>query len=141
MKKRVLGGMLTVCMVFGMAGGASAEEKDVTITLLNTKPEIQTQIETMAEEYKEITGVTIEAYSSTSGSEEVSKRYAAGDPPTMMMLDMADALTIGPEKGLDLSGENWVEAAGNKAAIVGDAVYGFPVCMEGRGMIYNKKAI
>ncbi len=59
----------------------------VSITLLNTKSEIQTQFEEMTEAYKEKTGVSIEVYVTTGDSpaEDIAKRYASGEAPTLFM--------------------------------------------------------
>ncbi len=116
----------------------------VSISLLNTKSEIQTQFEEMAEAYKEQTGVSIEVYVTTGDSpaEDIAKRYASGEAPTLFMGDPQDILDIAGEKAIDLSAESWVENGGKQYGIsIGDKLYSFPFCIEARGLIYNKTAI
>jgi len=87
---------------------SKASSSSVSITMLNSKMEIQPQLEEMAKKYKEQTGVSIEVYSTANGAspaETIAQKYAAGDPPTLAMLDGTDILTIAKEKALDLSSE------------------------------------
>lgn len=157
----ILAGMLTTTAFAGCtnnggssstAGTTATESKSdskssegVSITMLNSKSEIQPQLETMAEAYKELTGVSIEIYSTANGAspaETIAQKYAAGDPPTLAMLDGTDILSIAGEKALDLSSEKWVADGGKTYGIsISDKIYSFPFCVEGRGLIYNKTAI
>ncbi len=116
----------------------------VSITILNTKSEIQTQFEEMAAAYKEKTGVSIEVYVTTGDSpaEDIAKRYASGEAPTLFMGDPQDILALASEKAVDLSGESWAANGGSKYGISLDSkLYSFPFCIEARGLIYNKTAI
>ena len=119
-----------------------AEDK-VKITILNTKDELQTQWEELAEEYEELTGVEVEVSVTVgdSPSEDITKRYASGEVPTIFMGDVQDILML-DEYALDLSGEEWAEIGGTKfGCTVNDKLKGFPFCIEARGLIYNKTAI
>lgn len=117
---------------------------NVTITLLNSKGEIQSALEELAKTYKEKTGVTVEVTACPTGTspfETISKNYSSGNPPTMAILDPTDVVTIAKEKAVDLSNEKWVSDGGNMVSKIDGAVYGFPLCVEGRGIIYNKTVI
>lgn len=122
----------------------SVSTEGVHITMLNTKSEIQTQFEELSEIYKEKTGVEIEVYAANgdSPSEEIAKKYAAGDAPTLIMGDAQDIMDIAAEKGVDLSNEEWAANGGKEYGMSIDGkLYSFPFCIEARGLIYNKTAI
>lgn len=138
MKKRISMAM-AVAMVIAAATPVMAD--DVSITVFNSKAEIQSQLEEKAAEYSETTGVEVEIYySSDTVSAHMATRYAAEDPYTLSMVDAKDIYSLAPEHAVDLSGEAWIEDTTQEIAI-GDAVYGFPVCVEARGIIYNADAI
>ncbi len=111
------------------------------ITIFNSKMEIQSQLEEMAEKYSEEKGVNVEVYySSDTVAAHMSTRYASNEPYTISMVDAKDIYSLAPDHGVDLSGEDWVKDTSQAIAIDGK-VYGFPVCVEARGIIYNKSAI
>ena len=61
------------------ADSARGDFSGVSITMLNTKSEIESQLEAAAEQWGELTGAKLEVYTIGSGtpSQEVSARYAA----------------------------------------------------------------
>ena len=121
------------------AGGAAAGGEGITI--FNSKSEIQSQMEEMAERYTEETGVPVEIYySSDTVAAHLSTRYASNDPYTLMMVDAKDVYSLGEEYAVDLSDQDWVKDT-QYAITVNDKVLGFPVCVEARGLMYNGKAI
>ncbi len=142
MKKRI-----SLAMAAAMALSMSAVSSmpvmaaDVSITIFNSKMEIQSFMEEMAAEYSEAKGVDVEVYySNDTVAAHLGTRYASNDPYTISMVDAKDIYSLGAEHAVDLSGEQWVEDTTEEIAI-GDAVYGFPVCVEARGLIYNADAI
>lgn len=146
MKKRIalalVAGMLISTVNVSAYEAGSFE--GVSITMLNTKSEIQQQLEAAAELWGEATGATLEVYTIGSGSpsQEIAARYAAKNAPTLIMGDPQDVAAICVEKGVDLTAEPWVAVGGEQYGIsVDGAVYGFPFCIEGRGIIYNKTVI
>lgn len=125
------------------AGGAS-ENKDgsgVSITIFNSKSEVQGQFEEMAAEYSEKTGVDVEVYySSDTVAAHLATRYSANDPYTLAMVDAKDIYSLAKDYASDLSSEEWIKNT-NYAISVDNKVVGFPVCVEARGIIYNAEAI
>ena len=122
---------------------AKAESTGVSITILNSKSEIQTQFEEMAEEYSAQTGVDVEVYcadTDTTVASQVATRYAANDPYTLTMVDAKDIYSLADDYAYDLSSEDWASHT-NLAITVNDKLAGFPVCVEARGIIYNADAI
>ena len=115
---------------------------DVELTIFNSKMEIQSQMEEMAAEYSEThEGVHVDVYySSDTVAAHMSTRYASNEPYVISMVDAKDIFALAEDHAVDLRDEDWVKDTTQLIAI-GDAVYGFPVCVEARGLIYNKTAI
>ena len=135
---------VTAAMALSMmsTGSISAlADEDVAITIFNSKMEIQSQLEEKAAEYSEATGVEIEVYySNDTVAAHMATRYASEDPYTLAMVDAKDIYSLAPEHGVDLSDQDWVNDTDCEIAVDGK-VYGFPVCVEARGLIYNADAI
>ena len=136
---------MTVCLLAGCGaskddgGGSSGSANGITI--FNSKMEIQDQLLQMAEKYEQETGVHVEVYySSDTVSAHLATRYASNNPYTLSMVDAKDIYSLAEEHALDLSGEDWVKDT-QYAISINDKVYGFPVCVEARGIMYNKDAI
>lgn len=125
-------------------GTNTSEKQDVAITVLNSKGEIQEGLEAIAEKYEAKTGVSIEVIPCASGEspfQKISSMYSAGTPPTLAILDTTDVKALGEEKGVDLSNEEWIKEMSGRETLINGKVYSFPLCIEGRGIIYNKTAI
>ncbi|MCD7715380.1 MAG: ABC transporter substrate-binding protein [Lachnospiraceae bacterium] len=143
MNKRKTSMALAASMILSLTTGALPVLADdtVSITIFNSKSEIQSQLEEKAAEYSAETGVEIEVYySSDTVSAHLATRYASGDPYTISMVDAKDVYSLAEEYAVDLSDEDWVDDTEYEIAIDG-VVYGFPVCVEARGIIYNADAI
>lgn len=140
--KRKVALAMAAAMAMSMVGGAApAMAADVSITIFNSKSEIQSQLEEKAAEYSAETGVDVEVYySSDTVAAHLATRYASNDPYTISMVDAKDVYSLAEEHAVDLSDEAWV-ADTNYAISVNGAVYGFPVSIEARGLIYNADAI
>jgi raffinose/stachyose/melibiose transport system substrate-binding protein len=125
----------------------AGEVKDLSgtkISFLNSKGEIQTALEEMAAAFEEETGVVVEIIACGAGESpytKITSMYNSGTAPTMAMLDTTDIVALAKEHALDLSEELWVSQCENQLTRIDDKVYSFPFCVEGRGLIYNKKAI
>ncbi len=142
MRKRIsLAMAAAMALSVSAVGSMPVMAADVSITIFNSKMEIQSQMEEMAAEYSEAKGVDVEVYySNDTVAAHLGTRYASNDPYTISMVDAKDIYSLGAEHAVDLSGEQWVEDTTEEIAIDG-AVYGFPVCVEARGLIYNADAI
>ena len=57
----------------------------------------------------------------------------------MSILDTTDVIALAEEKAADLTDEPWTAEAEEYLTRVNGKVYSFPLCIEGRGLIYNKK--
>lgn len=115
-----------------------------SITLLNSKAEIQTALEEMSKVFEEKSGVHVEVMPVTDGDSPYTKvvsLYNSGTPPTLSILDTTDVIALAEEKAADLSNEPWTAEAEGYLTTVNGKVYSFPLCIEGRGIIYNKKVI
>lgn len=113
------------------------------ITLLNSKAEIQVALEKMGAEYEKKSGVHIDVMPVTDDSPytRVVSLYNSGNPPTISILDTTDVIALAEEKAADLSEEPWTEEAEEYLTRVNGKVYSLPLCIEGRGIIYNKAVI
>ena len=131
------------------AEGASetTEKSDLAgtkITFLNSKGEIQAAMEEVAGVFEEETGIEVEILACGTGESpytKVTTAYNAGTAPTMAMLDPTDVIALSEEYALDLSGEKWIAECEDQVTKTNGKVYGFPFCIEGRGLIYNKTVI
>lgn len=113
------------------------------ITLLNTKAEIQAALEEMGAEYEKKSGVHVDVMpvSDDSPYTKMISLYNSGNPPTVAILDTTDVVALAEEKAADLSGEKWVSEAEGYTTELNGKIYSFPLCIEGRGIIYNKAVI
>ena len=150
--KKALALMLSLVMVLALAacgGGNSSSDSSsgsssgsgATLTIFNSKMEIQSQMEEMAAKYSQEKGVPVEVYySSDTVAAHMATKYASNDPYALAMVDAKDVYSLGAEHAVDLSGEKWVGDT-TQAISVDGKVLGFPVCVEARGLLYNGDAI
>lgn len=116
----------------------------VEISFLNSKGEIQTALEEMAVEFKNETGISVDIMACGTGEvpyTKITSAYNSGTAPTMAMLDATDIVALAEEYAMDLSTEKWVAECESSTLKINNAVYSFPFCIEGRGLIYNKATI
>ena len=148
--KKALAMMLALVMVLALVacGGGNSEggsnsgsASGATLTIFNSKMEIQSQMEEMAAKYSQEKGVPVEVYySSDTVAAHMATKYASNDPYVLAMVDAKDVYSLGAEHAVDLSGEKWVGDT-TQAISVDGKVLGFPVCVEARGLLYNGDAI
>ena len=98
----------------------------------------------MSAEYESRSGVHVEVMPVTDGDSPYTKvvsLYNSGNPPTMSILDTTDVIALAEEKAADLTNEPWTAEAAGYLTEVNGKIYSFPLCIEGRGIIYNRAAI
>lgn len=134
---------LAITLAAAMAATAvptMADDK-VSITIFNSKMEIQSQFEEMAEKYAEDNGINIEVYySNDTVAAHLATKYSSGDPYTLAMVDAKDVYSLAKDHAIDMSDQEWVKNT-NYAIGIDDQINGFPMCVEARGLIYNADAI
>ena len=135
-------GLLAGCGGGSASGGSDGgSEGGAGITIFNSKMEIQDKLEEKAAEYSEEKGVPVEVYySSDTVAAHLATRYSSNEPYTISMVDAKDVYALAAEHALDLSDQDWV-ANTTQAITIDGKTYGFPVCVEARGIIYNADAI
>ena len=146
MKKTILAiacSSLLLSLLPAKAKKRTASTSGVKISILNTKSEIQSKWDEIAKEYKKLTGVNVDVSVTVgeSPSQDITRRYASGEVPTIYMGDIQDIIMLS-EYAADLSHEKWASLGGTKyGCIAGNKLVGFPFCIEARGLIYNATAI
>lgn len=126
----------------GEQAGATGDLAGTQISFLNSKGEVQVALEEMAEVFQGETGIVVDIMACGAGESpytKITSAYNSGTAPTMAMLDTTDIVALAQEYAVDLSNEKWIAEC--DAYKVDGKVYSFPFCIEGRGLIYNKKAI
>ena len=134
---------LAITLAAAMAATAVPAMADgkVSITIFNSKMEIQSQFEEMAEKYAEDNGINIEVYySNDTVAAHLATKYSSGDPYTLAMVDAKDIYSLAKDHAIDMSDQEWVKNT-NYAIGIDDQINGFPMCVEARGLIYNADAI
>ena len=103
MKKRVsLAMAAAMALSVSAVGSMPVMAADVSITIFNSKMEIQSQMEEMAAEYSEAHGVDVEVYySNDTVAAHLGTRYASNDPYTISMVDAKDVYSLGAEHAVD----------------------------------------
>ena len=155
MKKKLLAVSLVAAMTLSLtacggnggggggdtSAGANAADGKVSITIFNSKIEVQEQFEEMAKEYSASKGVDVEVYySNDTVAAHMATRYSSNDPYTLSMVDAKDIYSLAKEHAADLTGEEWIDKTDYAISVDGKGV-GFPVCIEARGLIYNADAV
>ena len=114
----------------------------VKVTLMNSKPEITDPLEAGAKLFGDKYNVEFEIYETDNPGDTISQKYAAGDAPTLAIVDGAQVKELAGEKIADLSSEDWCEVGGKDMGYKVDGkVYGMPLTIEGMCILYNKTAV
>jgi len=113
------------------------------IRLLNGKPEIDTQLKTLAAKYQEETGnvVNIETIGGdTNASDELKKMYQADNMPDIFVIEANQAPNW---DGLlaDLSGEAWTNDTDYELVDPNMGTIGFPYTVEATALAYNAEIL
>lgn len=138
----------------GGGEGASAEtaevaevgapfDEQVSITLLNSKPEITQALQAAADSFGAAYNVTIEVAETSSPTDELAIRYNGGDAPTISIVDAANVKDLAKEGMIaDLSAEPWSGIGGmTMGTVVDGKLYGMPMTVEAKALLVNKTAV
>ena len=131
----------------GTEAAATTDTADLAgteISFLNSKGEVQTALEDMAEVFEAETGIKVEVLACGAGESpytKITSAYNSGTAPTMAMLDNTDIMALAEQYAVELSDQEWVKECVGQVMMVNGGIYSFPFCIEGRGLIYNKTAI
>lgn len=140
MRRKVTLAITLAAAMAATAVPAIADDK-VSITIFNSKMEIQSQFEEMAEKYAEDNGINVEVYyTNDTVSAHLATKYSSGDPYTLAMVDAKDIYSLAKDHAIDMSDQEWVKNT-NYAIGIDDQINGFPMSVEARGLIYNADAI
>jgi len=113
------------------------------IRLLNGKPEIDTQLKTLAAKYQEETGnvVNVETIGGdTNASDELKKMYQADNMPDIFVIEANQAANW---DGLlaDMTGEAWTNDTDYELVDPNMGVIGFPYTVEATALAYNAEIL
>lgn len=111
------------------------------IYYLNFKSEDTDELNTIAHEYKNLTGVTVRVVTAASGTYEqtLKSEIAKGDAPTIFQVNGPVGYQSWKDYCADLSSSKLYSILMNKKLAIksGDGIYGIPYTIEGYGIIYN----
>ncbi len=135
-------------MFAGTAGTTFAASPDVSITLLNSKSQIETQLQQAASLFhKQYPNISINVSAvpeSGTPLQAVQALYASGNAPTIYMGDPSDVLQL-TDKAVNLTHQPWVKDVNPSymapARTKNGQIFGFPFAIEGYGLIYNVKVV
>lgn len=139
--KKIVAVLLVLSIVgFAFAGGKD-EAKEISI--LNFKVEIQDAFVDYATAYTAETGVAVDV-TAVGGGEDyngaMTARAQADNVPDIFYIEGIGGYDTWKDYILDLSDESWVNDT--SVAFKQDGkVYGFPIAMEGFGLIYNAEIL
>ena len=140
---------LTTLMFAGTTGTSLAKTNpNVTITLLNSKSQIETQLQqAVAQFHKQYPSITVNVTPVPSTGTPLQAEQAllaSGNAPTIYMGDPSDVLQL-TSKTVNLTGQPWVKEVKpsylTPARTKNGQIYGFPFAIEGYGLIYNVKVV
>lgn len=117
---------------------------DVTVQIFNSKVEIVDQLEAMAQEYTETTGVKIEVLGAAGDNylDTLVGKLTSGQGPTIFSVSPGTRLNKLHSYLYDLSDQPYVsDIADNQALLWEGKVVGVPYGVEGYGFIYNKELV
>lgn len=138
----------SITLFAGCSNKKGASDNVVNISILNSKPELESELSSLINEFtKENSDINIKIVKvSQSGKykDKLDSMYASNNAPTMSMIDISN-LDVYKENCLDLSNEKWInDVSGGVSDVVKTTdgkILGFPFATEGIGFIYNKKVL
>jgi raffinose/stachyose/melibiose transport system substrate-binding protein len=120
---------------------APAASSGGEVYYLNFKPEVAELYQTIADEYKAETVVTLKVVTAASGTYEqtLKSEIAKADAPVLFQINGPVGYAAWKDYCADLSNTELYKHLSDKSMAVTDAggVYGIPYVVEGYGIIYN----
>ncbi|MGE5674719.1 MAG: ABC transporter substrate-binding protein [Mycobacterium leprae] len=124
-------------------GGDSKPAEKKEINIFNLKVEIDPALKNLAADYEKEKGVKINVKSCGGGCDygaQLKAEFQSGKEPDIFVIGGPGELELWKNKVADLSSEKWVaqvnpDLLGLK---LDGKIVGFPVAIEGYGLIYNK---
>ena len=149
--KKVMSLVLAVTMIAGMTASATVncyakdkKESADKIIIFQSKVEITDQLEELAEDYEDETGVEVEVWGTTGDDylQQLKTKLGNGQGPTLYsLLPGAESETMKNYEE-DLSDLSFVDKiTDGMADVIDGKTVGIPYTMEGWGMLYNKSLI
>lgn len=128
------------------AGDKKGGDKDggQKITIFQSKVEISDQLEALAEEYEEETGVEVEVWGTTGDDyfQQLQIRLNSDQGPSIFTLEGLQQAQQLESYVADLSSQEYVKnIAPNMDLKLNDKVVGLPYGVEGFGIVYNKDLV
>ena len=138
----VLVALMAISMVF--AGGSSESSDQKVIRICQFKVEIADDLQKLAEEYEELTGIKVEVESTSSDGYQTLLRtkFAGDEAPDIFNNEGFSQMAEWSEYLADLTDEPWVADMVPQAvegASIDGRIYGLPLYFEGYGWCYNPK--
>ncbi|TWT14602.1 ABC transporter substrate-binding protein [Planomicrobium sp. CPCC 101079] len=153
-QKKSLGSLVLVLVLLLLAACGGGQEEGSTssgeegsankITIFQSKVEISDQLEALAKEYTEETGVEVEVLGTTGDDyfQQLQIRLNSNQGPSIFSLQHAMEAEKLKSYVADLSAEEYVkDIAPNMELKLEDKVVGIPYGVEGFGIIYNKDLV
>ena len=112
----------------------------ITLTFMNSKPEISEEMEAIVDEWADAHNVKIEFYETSTPGDTLTQKYASGDGPTIAIVDSGQIVEMGEEKMLPLDGEPWEDDT-TLGWYEGGKLYGMPLTVESQCLVVNKAKI
>ena len=134
--------LIAISMVF--AGGSSESSDQKVIRICQFKVEIADDLQKLAEEYEELTGIKVEVESTSSDGYQTLLRtkFAGDEAPDIFNNEGFSQMAEWSEYLADLTDEPWVADMVPQAvegASIDGRIYGLPLYFEGYGWCYNPK--
>ncbi len=121
----------------------AAEKKEINV--FNLKVEIDPALKTLAADYEKEKGVKVNIKSCGGGCDygaQLKAEFQSGKEPDIFVVGGPGELELWKNKVADLSGEKWVSQFNPDLGLKLDGKQvGFPVAIEGYGLIYNKQIL
>lgn len=145
MKRKLLAGVMTLCLLLTMTACQSAVPpqtvEEVTVRYLNFKPEIAAVYEEIATEYERETGrkVIVETAANNTYEQTLSSKMATSDAPTIFQINGPRGYANWQRYCAPMSQTKLYQHLSDPSlALTSDGeVYGIPYVVEGYGIIYN----